>query len=231
MAPTVVTPPGTSPILNASNLTFPSSTNSSNSTYHGYDHITWLVGNAKQAASYFITRLGFRPLAYKGLETSSRHIATHVVYNAGVIFAFTSAIQSASSPSLSDSERREVEDIYKYLEKHGDAVKDVAFGVDDATAVYKAAVERGAIPIQEPTVLRGEKGEGEVVIAKIRTYGDTTHTLVERRGYRGVFLPGFKDVRTKDENTINELLPSVHLEAIDHCVGNQDWGEMEAACD
>ncbi|KAI7180616.1 4-hydroxyphenylpyruvate, partial [Hortaea werneckii] len=27
------------------------------------------------------------------------------------------------------------------------------------------------------------------------------------------------------------ILPNINLEAIDHCVGNQDWQEMDAACD
>jgi len=34
--------------------------------YRGYDHVTWWVGNAKQVAQYYITRMGFTPVAYKG---------------------------------------------------------------------------------------------------------------------------------------------------------------------
>ena len=34
--------------------------------YRGYDHVTWWVGNAKQVAQYYITRMGFRPVAHKG---------------------------------------------------------------------------------------------------------------------------------------------------------------------
>lgn len=44
-----------------------------------FDHITFYVGNAKQAASYYTTRLGFEPLAYQGLETGHRQFAKHVV--------------------------------------------------------------------------------------------------------------------------------------------------------
>ncbi|XP_018578624.1 4-hydroxyphenylpyruvate dioxygenase-like [Anoplophora glabripennis] len=44
-----------------------------------FDHLTFYVGNAKQAASYYVTRLGFQPVAYKGLETGSRKYAYHVV--------------------------------------------------------------------------------------------------------------------------------------------------------
>ena len=44
-------------------------------------HITFWVGNAKQAASYYTTRFGFEYLAYKGLETGERKVASHVVRN------------------------------------------------------------------------------------------------------------------------------------------------------
>lgn len=49
--------------------------------YQGYDHVHWYVGNAKQAASYYVTRLGFKHIAYRGLETGSRLVTSHVVGN------------------------------------------------------------------------------------------------------------------------------------------------------
>ena len=67
--------------------------------------------------------------------------------------------------------------------------------MDDAREAFAAAVERGATPAHEPTVLRDE--DGEVVIAAIQTYGDTIHSLVERRNYRGLFLPGFRPVTSR----------------------------------
>ncbi|TAQ87882.1 hypothetical protein B7494_g3790 [Chlorociboria aeruginascens] len=206
----------------------------SQDAYHGYDHITWYVGNAKQAASFYITRFGFTPLAYRGLETGSRHIASHVVSNGAVIFVLTSALRAASSrkgknDGMSEREREELKEIHEHLQEHGDGVKDVAFEVEDVEAVYEMAVRNGAVSVFEPRVERGAKGEGEVKIARIRTYGDTTHTLIERRDYRGVFLPGYRGFEAYDP--LQGLLPEVKLEMIDHCVGNQDWNEMEEACD
>jgi len=34
--------------------------------------------------------------------------------------------------------------------------------------------------------------DGSVTFATVQTYGDTTHTLVERSNYTGLFLPGYK---------------------------------------
>jgi len=44
-----------------------------------------------------------------------------------------------------------------------------------------------------------------------------------------VFLPGYRPTVAADP--IDAYLPKIELEAIDHCVGNQDWEQMTAACD
>jgi len=113
------------------------------------------------------------------------------------------------------------------METHGDAVKDVAFHVDDVHTLYTEAVRNGARVIREPYEL--SDGDGTVICATIATYGETTHTLIQRNRYRGVFLPGYKATTTVEP--LDALLPQVDLEAIDHCVGNQDWDQMTAACD
>ena len=198
--------------------------------YRGYDHITWYVGNAKQAASYYTTRLGFKVIAKRGLETGSRFIASHVVSNGGATFVLTSPLRSSGDVDeyVSDSDRALLDDIHTHLREHGDAVKDVAFEVDDVRAVYNQAISKGAKSVQPPKVI-SDKVDGEVVTAVIQTYGDTTHTLIERSGYHGAFLPGYR-ATGKVEDPLMKLLPPIKLEAIDHCVGNQDWNEMEDVC-
>lgn len=203
--------------------------------YLGYHHVTWWVGNAKQAASYYITRMGFKPIAKRDLNTKSRHVASHVVENGNVRFVFTSPLLSAkpireleSQDKLSEEDREMLAEMHDHLEKHGDAVKDVAFEVDSVRAVYESAVEKGAVGVREPKVLHGGE-DGDVLMASVQTYGDTTHTFIEKRGYSGVFLPGYEAVVSVDP--ITKCLPPCSLQVIDHCVGNQDWDEMEDACD
>jgi 4-hydroxyphenylpyruvate dioxygenase len=198
------------------------SSTSSLPNFQGYHHVTWWVGNAKQAAAYYVARMGFKAVAYSGLETGSRLFASHVVSNGGVTFVFTSPIRSSQ-----DSE--ELKEMHAHLETHGDAVKDVAFEVEDVIGVYTRAVERGAVGVREPKTLKDENGKGEVIMATVKTYGDTTHTFVQKKGYGGVFLPGFKKVEWVDP--LASFLPNCDLQVIDHCVGNQDWDGMEEACD
>ena len=104
----------------------------------------------------------------------------------------------------------------KELENHGDGVKDVAFLVDDAAGIYNKAVQRGAKGVKPPEELKDENGS--VVVATVQTYGDTCHTFVERRDYKGVFLPGFRKHHLKEP--YNELAPVPQFDKIDHCVGN-----------
>ena len=192
--------------------------------YQGYDHVHWYVGNAKQAASYYISRFGFKHVAYKGLETGSREIASHVVENGGVRFVLTSPLIGSDRPNAQDAVA--LKQIHDHLTLHGDGVKDVSFKVDDVRGVWKQAVERGAKSVREPQVLKDE--DGEVVVATIQTYGDTTHTLIERSKYRGTFMPGYKASSLHD--SLDNFLPKISLDAVDHCVGNQDWNQMEDLC-
>lgn len=182
--------------------------------FHGFDHVTFWVGNALQAASYYTSRLGFEYVAFQGLETGHRDFATHVVGNGKVRFCFKTPYNPEGHP--------EFDQIHT---KSGDGVKDVAFHVDDSAGIFKKAVERGATPVMEPTVMKDD--DGEVLVSSVRTYGDTTHTFVQRDKYTGVFLPGFRAHHLKEP--LNELIPKVELKFIDHCVGNQPDGEMEAA--
>jgi 4-hydroxyphenylpyruvate dioxygenase len=198
--------------------------------FTGYDHVTWWVGNAKQAAAYYISLFGFKHIAYRGLETGSRYFASYVVANNNVRFVFTSPLRSSAhlpaEEPISPEDKQLLDEVYAHLERHGDAVKDVAFEVDNVEGVYHKAVKEGAVAVQAPQQLQDAE-HGSVTTAVIRTYGDTTHTLINRGSYTGPFLPGFRQGKA---STASVALPAVKLARIDHCVGNQDWDEMVSAC-
>lgn len=198
--------------------------------FQGYDHVTWWVGNAKQAASYYNTLFGFTTVAYRGLETGSRYFTSYVVANGDVRFVFTSPIRSfvhlPKDEPISQEEHALLKEVHDHLERHGDAVKDVSFEVDDVDAVYNRAIAGGARSVQEPTVIH-DKQHGSVKTAVICTYGDTTHTLISRTSYTGPFLPGFRAASPVPSSVV---APPTNLARIDHCVGNQDWNEMVKAC-
>lgn len=213
-------------------------TSSTLASYRGYDHIHWYVGNAKQAASYYITRMNFKRIAYRGLETGHKTLCSHVIRNGDITFILTSPLRSLEQVDADETEkytkkeREQLRAVVQHLEQHGDAVKDVAFEVDSVREVFGAAVKGGAEVVAKPWV--EEDKDGSVFMATVQTYGQTTHTLLERGKYRGAFLPGYRLEGTGGagvEDPICRLLPGVHLNKIDHCVGNQDWNEMDKICE
>jgi 4-hydroxyphenylpyruvate dioxygenase len=130
----------------------------------GIDYVEFYVGNAKQAANYYRTALGFSVTAYAGLEQSKIRLVL-------------TAPMRPEGP------------IAEHVFKHGDGVKDIALRVPDVDYAYHTALERGAVGVTEPHWLEGEKGR--IRKAAIATCGDTIHSLVNRDEYTGTFAPGY----------------------------------------
>src|SRR5436309_15985004 len=60
----------------------------------GTDHIEFYVGNAKQAAHFYQSALGFQPLAYSGPETGVRDRASYVIRQNKITFVLTTPIRA-----------------------------------------------------------------------------------------------------------------------------------------
>jgi 4-hydroxyphenylpyruvate dioxygenase len=177
---------------------------------NGTDYIEFYVGNAKQASHYYRAAFGFQLVGYRGPETGTRDRASYLLQQDKIRFVLTTAIRPEASP--------EAKKIADHVFNHGDGVRDLALWVDDTRDAYDKAIARGAVRVQEPTVYTDENGE--VVVAAIKIYGETIHSLVERKNYKGLFLPGYVAV----EPHFNP--PSVGLKYVDHCVGNVELGKM-----
>lgn len=171
----------------------------------GTDHIEFYVGNAKQAAHFYQHCMGFDLVAYAGPETGLRDRASYVLQQNKVRFVLTTALRTASP-------------IADHVHTHGDGVKVLALWVDDAHKSFQETTSRGAVPFQPPQVLRD--AFGEAVVASIKTYGDTVHTFVERKHYKGPFLPGYQPHKGFMASG------GVGLKYVDHCVGNVELGKM-----
>jgi 4-hydroxyphenylpyruvate dioxygenase len=174
---------------------------------NGTDYIEFWVGNARQASLYYRAAFGFELVGYRGPETGTRDRASYLLQQDKIRFVLTTPIKSTGR-------------IADHVHKHGDGVRDIALWVDDARTAYAAAMERGAESALEPTVMKDD--DGEIVIAAIRTYGDTIHSIVERKNYRGLFMPGFVPMSSPYNP------PSAGLMYVDHCVGNVELGKMNA---
>ncbi|GHG70415.1 4-hydroxyphenylpyruvate dioxygenase [Streptomyces griseocarneus] len=175
----------------------------------GMDAVVFAVGNAKQAAHYYSTAFGMKRVAYSGPENGSRETASYVLESGSARFVFTTVIKASTERGRFLAE---------HVAEHGDGVVDLAIEVPDARAAYAYAVEHGATGLEEPHEVKDE--HGTVVLAAIATYGKTRHTLVERSGYTGPYLPGYVAAEPLVEPGPRRF------QAIDHCVGNVELGKM-----
>jgi 4-hydroxyphenylpyruvate dioxygenase len=172
----------------------------------GWDAVVWASGNATQAALYFQLAFGMRLAAYSGPTTGNRDHHSYVLKAGEVRFVIKGAV-SPESP-IADHHRR-----------HGDGVLDVALEVPDVDKCVAHARAAGATILAEP---HDESDEhGTVRTATLKAYGDTTHTLVDRSGYHGPYLPGY----VARSSSTPEQAPA--FVALDHVVGNVELGDMD----
>jgi 4-hydroxyphenylpyruvate dioxygenase len=172
----------------------------------GTDYVEFYVGNAKQAAHYYMSAFGFQALAYAGPETGVKDKASYVVRQNKLTFVLTTPIRANN-------------EIADHIYKHGDGVRFLALMVDDAGDAWKQTTERGGRSYMEPQRLQDK--DGEVVLSGIHTYGDTVHLFVERNNYTGPFMPGFRAWTNP-----NFAPADTGLLYVDHCVGNVGWNQM-----
>ncbi|MEW6510160.1 MAG: 4-hydroxyphenylpyruvate dioxygenase [Bacteroidota bacterium] len=173
---------------------------------NGTDYVELYVGNAKQSAHFYRAAFGFSLVAYAGPETGRRDSVSYVLQQDTIRLVLTTPLHPDTP-------------IAAHIALHGDGVRDIALWVDDAESAYRETTRRGGRRVMEPTVSKDE--QGEVRLAAIAAYGDTVHTFVERKNYRGIFLPGFNVVPGPDT-----VARPTGLKFIDHMVGNVGWGEM-----
>jgi len=166
-------------------------------------HVEFWVGNARQSAYFYRKAFGFSQLAYSGLETGNRQSTSYALQQNKTNFVLTTPLHPDHAAS-------------EHIRKHGDGVRDIALEVQDADAAFAEAVRRGATPEFEPHDETDE--HGTIRRAAVKTYGDTIHSLISYKDYKGPFLPGYREQRIEGEPT--------GILRVDHMVGNVELGKM-----
>lgn len=172
----------------------------------GTDYVEFYVGNAKQAAHYYMSAFGFQALAYAGPETGIKDRASYAVRQNKLTLVLTTPIRPNN-------------EMADHIYKHGDGVKALALRVDDARSAWEETTKRGAKSYMQPQQLTDD--DGEVVLSGIHAYGDTVHLFVERKNYNGAFMPGYREWGNEYYNPTD-----TGLLYVDHCVGNVGWNQM-----
>jgi 4-hydroxyphenylpyruvate dioxygenase len=174
----------------------------------GIDHLEFIVDDIDQWRDFFLKDFGMAARAYADESSGVEGRRAHLVGQGRINFLLAEpAGKSAKS-----------EELREHLEKHGNGVKDVAFRVADAQQALEEAERRGAKVVRE-------LDEHEHFIAgSIAAYGDTIHTLIQRK--TNVFAPGYKNVAGGIEDG------DIHFAMIDHVVANvehmEEWVDYYA---
>src|SRR4051812_9175690 len=174
------------------------------------DHVRFVVGNARQSAYFYRNAFGFDVVAYAGLETGVRDEAGYVLRQGEITFVLASPLE-AGHPD------------HARLALHGDGVQEIVIEVDDVSAAFALATERGAVGVVPPS--RKEDTHGVYEFATIRAYGDTVHSFVNRDRYHGLFAPGYEPLDRGRYHS--RTFHPVGLKAIDHIVANVEEGKMQ----
>src|SRR3954470_2305160 len=176
----------------------------------GWDAIVFVVGNATQTAHYYQSAWGMELVAYSGPENGNRDHKAFVLKSGSIRFVIKGAVDPESP--LADHHR-----------KHGDGVVDISLEVPDVDRCVEQARRAGATVLQEPADVSDE--HGTVRVAAIAAYGDTRHSLVQRKDYRGPYLPGY--VSRSSSYVKRDGAPKRMFQAVDHVVGNVELGAMD----
>ena len=80
---------------------------------NAFDHCEFYVSNAKQAAHYYRSCLGFQPIAYQGLETGNREKVSYVLKQNQIRFVQSSPLVPGTKNGHN-------------IDKHSDGVKQIS---------------------------------------------------------------------------------------------------------
>ncbi|MEU6322572.1 4-hydroxyphenylpyruvate dioxygenase [Streptomyces sp. NPDC047009] len=173
----------------------------------GIDHIRLCVGNARQAAYFYVTAFGMELTAHRAGEKSRHGTVEYLLSSGEVRLLVTGGVEPDSTAA-------------RWAADHADGVSDIALEVADLDAAVAHAVAAGATLVQEPTTHADESGQ--IRTAALATYGELRHTLVERGRYQGLFMPGF------DRPSVAPAPRGPRLfHRVDHTVGCVEYGRMD----
>ena len=172
------------------------------------DHIHFYLENAQKWRNWFKNHLEFQPIA----TAINSHTHTEILKSGQSYFILSSPLTSASP-------------VANYLSRHPAGVADISFFLPKIEEIVsKLAPEQ----IIQP-VCQTELNTGILKWAKIRGWGDLTHTLIETTAA----IPNshkWSAVLDSELTLISEAhQPTLPIIGIDHIVINVSAGELEPA--
>lgn len=188
--------------------------------------VRFASANAKETARFMEYAFGLQEIAYKGLETGSTFLASHVVRTGNVVFEIVNSLGQANGYTNGNTKSGIMDEeeyaiiTSDFVHRHGLGVLDVAISVVNAEESFAKAVKAGALVVSEPMVVSDDSGSIKTATVRVPDT-DLMHTLVENINYTGVFMPYYQksELVVKPGNNVG-------LRCVDHCVQNHTWNLM-----
>ena len=208
-------------------------------------------GDARSMANHFSLSLGMSVTGTTGQSTGNDQCVSYGLESGNFRLLLTapySKARASSDEGDSNDDATEydaplplphfsVQGAHDFFQKHGLAARAVGVEVVDARVAFEASVQKGAIPVLEPSFLptcpaqlraSSNKGDSGCYIAEVELYGDVVlryvsfpktenaNTVASSNGnaLTQPFLPHLAPVET---STLRE---SYGIYRIDHAVGN-----------
>lgn len=223
----------------------------------GFHSIKFCSSNARQTAQYFELAFGFEPVAFRGLETGSRILASHVVRNGPVVFEIVNGLQEV--PEEEDKRRalfaqlKHMSSAYKQASNANSAVAgaiaaQIARDMEDAQLVQRFVCAHGdgawdvLLCVEDAWALFVRAVSGGAVALH------PPELLLDEHGsvcVATVGVPGTDICHTLVQNidyrgaylphfapappapATTLRAPSVRLNCVDHAVQNYSWNQMD----
>uniref|UniRef100_A0A8C6UQC5 4-hydroxyphenylpyruvate dioxygenase n=1 Tax=Neogobius melanostomus TaxID=47308 RepID=A0A8C6UQC5_9GOBI len=184
-------------------------------------HISLHVSNADKFASELVSKFKFNLVAAR-LQDKSRQFAFKKGAAVFVVNERSRSPTESFSPHIEDfqagklNQESPVRCLYDASSHYPvDTVTNVCFEVENVERSFKTLRQLGCNFLVPPTTLRDDRGAVTYSVLK-SIVGNVCHTLIDKSGYEGSFLPGFKAVGEANKDEEQEEDPACPVTHFDH---------------
>jgi 4-hydroxyphenylpyruvate dioxygenase len=183
-----------------------------------FNHLEFFCGDATSVSKRFVGGMGVELAAKSDLSTGNDLFASYMMQTGTCRLVFTAPYHAVDNPRKEESPfpGYVAKKAASFVTKHGLAAYAIGIDVEDVQKTFETMIENGGKAVMAPIIVKDTNPEkGYCSMAEVSLYGDVVIRLIDRREYKGVFLPNYEDVVAPGTK-----LGKYGIEKLDHIVGN-----------
>jgi 4-hydroxyphenylpyruvate dioxygenase len=167
---------------------------------YNMDYVEIYCPMAKLLAYWHVHALGFTITANSDIDSGNPGISSYVLESNKVRLVLTSVYPMGNVPVNID--------VSDFVGTNYCGIKRLALKVPSVTEAFNNSIEKGAIPIKYPHVLKDT--DGFIEEAAIKLYDNSEIVFINRDSYIGAFKPGYKEIVPGHKQNKN------YFQSVDH---------------